>query len=213
MPIRVALVDDDSTMLDLLRRRIQRGADMVVARTYRTAEHFLGELPELNVHVVLMDINMPDMDGIACVLQAKPKRPDVQFLMLTVLENPNYVFQALCAGATGYLLKSSTADELLDGIRDIHDGGSPMSRNIARLVVGSFQDVAQQRINDHLLTDREKEIIDGLAAGHMYKEIAAKLSISTGTVRKHVRNIYQKLQVSRRSEAVRKVYPPGSEGK
>ena len=88
-----------------------------------------------------------------------------------------------------------------------------MSRNIARLVVGSFQDVAQQRINDHLLTDREKEIIDGLAAGHMYKEIAAKLSISTGTVRKHVRNIYQKLQVSRRSEAVRKVYPPRSEGK
>ena len=129
--------------------------------------------------------------------------------MLTIFENPAYIFEALCAGATGYLLKSTTAEELLDAIRDIHKGGSPMNSTIARLVVNSFQKETQQRINDEQLSDREKQVLDGLASGLQYKEIADKAGISTETVRVHVRRVYSKLQVSGRMEAVRKVYPRG----
>ena len=153
--------------------------------------------------------DMPGTNGIDTVRAAKTARPEIQFLMLTIFENPAYIFQALCAGATGYLLKSTTSEELEASIHDIHQGGSPMNSTITRLVVNSFQQESQQRINDELLTEREKYILDGLAAGMMYKEIAAKAEISTETVRVHVRKIYSKLHVSSRMEAIRKVYPKG----
>jgi DNA-binding NarL/FixJ family response regulator len=131
----------------------------------------------------------------------------VQFIISTVFENPNYIFQALCAGATGYLLKSLSAQELVPAIHDVVQGGSPMSPAIARMVVSSFQGQARVSISDHHLTIKEREVVDGLAAGLMYKEIADKGGISIGTVRVHIRNIYEKLQVSSRHEAVKKVYP------
>ncbi len=207
--IRVVVVEDDNELRELIRKRVERSGDMQVVRTYRSGDDFLERLDELEAHVVLMDINMPGRDGIATVREAKTVKAEVQYLMLTIFENPAYIFEALCAGATGYLLKSTPAEELLDAIRNIHQGGSPMNSAIARLVVNSFQQQAQQRINDEQLSDREKGVLDGLAAGLQYKEIGDKFGLSTETIRVHVRRIYSKLQVSGRMEAVRKVYPKG----
>lgn len=205
--IRVAIVEDDKEQGELLRGRIMRAADLRAVHVFHNAARFLEALPKIDVDVVLMDINMPVKNGIECVREAKPLKPQVQYLMLTVLENPAYIFQALCAGATGYLLKNIEPEELIDAVRDIAAGGSPMSSAIARLVVNSFQQEIQQRINDDKLSDREKQILDLLAQGLLYKEIGTKAGITTETVRKHVRNIYHKLQVRSRMEAVRKVYP------
>ncbi len=206
-PVRVAIVEDDKEQAELLRARIARAEDMRLVSVFHNAEVFLLELPGLEADVVLMDINLPGKSGVDCVREAKPLKPQVQYLMLTVLENPAYIFQALCAGATGYLLKNIEPPELLEAVRDILGGGSPMSSAIARLVVNSFQQETQQRINDEKLSEREKQVLDLLAQGLLYKEIGAKTGISTETVRKHVRHIYDKLQVRSRMEAVRKVYP------
>ncbi|MBK6540867.1 MAG: response regulator transcription factor [Flavobacteriales bacterium] len=208
-PVRVAIVEDDKELRNLLLRRVERAENMRVTASFASGDDFLERLKDLEADVVLMDINMPGRNGIGTVREAKQQRPEVQYLMLTIFENPAYIFEALCAGATGYLLKSTTAEELLDAIRDIHKGGSPMNSTIARLVVNSFQKETQQRINDEQLSDREKQVLDGLASGLQYKEIADKAGISTETVRVHVRRIYSKLQVSGRMEAVRKVYPRG----
>ena len=207
--VRVAIVEDDEELRGLLRSAVERAEGMRVMGVFEDGEDFLAGFAKLEPDVVLMDINMPGKNGIDCVREAKPMRPDTQFLMLTVFENPGYIFQALCAGATGYLVKNSDPEEILASIREISGGGSPMSSTIARMVVGSFQQQMQQRINDEKLTEREKEILDQLATGLMYKEIAAKAGISIETVRKHVRHIYEKLQVNSRMEAIRKVYPKG----
>lgn len=206
-PIRTAIVEDDDELRDLIRRRIERSGDMQVVRVLSSGDEYLDKLDDLDVHVVLMDINMEGRNGIETVREAKRRKPEVQYLMLTIFENPAYIFDALCAGATGYLLKSTPPEELLEAVRDIHRGGSPMNSAIARLVVNSFQKEAQQRINDEKLSEREKQVLDGLAAGMQYKEIGAKLELSTETIRVHVRRIYSKLQVSGRMEAIRKVYP------
>lgn len=206
-PIRIAIVEDDDELRVLIRRRIERSGDMQVLWTFESGDDFLAKLEQLEVHVVLMDINMEGRNGIDTVREAKRLRPQVQYLMLTIFENPAYIFEALCAGATGYLLKSTPAEELLEAVRDIHRGGSPMNSTIARLVVNSFQKETQQRINDEKLSEREKQVLDGLAAGLQYKEIGAKLDLSTETIRVHVRRIYSKLHVGGRMEAIRKVYP------
>ena len=207
VPIRTAIVEDDAEIRELLRATLGRTEQLKVVGAFAEASGFLTGLPKLGVDVVLMDINMPGMNGIDCIREAKPLAPAVQYLVLTVFENPAYIFQALCAGATGYLVKNSDPEEIIEAVREIHGGGSPMSPAIARLVVGSFQQEAQQRINDHALTDREKHVLDQLSQGLLYKEIAAKAGISIETVRKHARHIYEKLQVSTRVEAIRKVYP------
>lgn len=205
--IRVAIVDDDKEMARLMRGILEGAGDLQVVKHYSNGDDFLEALPALEVDVVLMDINMPGRGGIQTITEAKPLKPQVQFMVLTVFESAAYVFQALCAGATGYVVKSNAPDELVEAVRGIHAGGSPMSRAIARLVVNSFHAQAQQRINDEKLTDREKEVLDQLANGLQYKEIAAKAGISVETVRRHVHSIYTKLQVSGRHEAIRKVYP------
>ena len=205
--IRVAMVEDNDKLLRSLRTIVDQAEGLEVAGTYLNGEDFLAAIPKLEVDVVVMDINLPGKNGIDCIREAKVMKPSVQFMVLTVFESPAYVFQALCAGATGYLVKGRASEELIDSIRDLHEGGSPMSSAIARLVVGSFQRETQQRINDEKLTDREKEVLDQLANGLQYKEIAAKAGISVETVRRHVHSIYAKLQVSSRHEAVRKAYP------
>lgn len=207
--IRVAIVEDDPEIRHLLRRALVDAPSLDVVKVFGSAEDFLAALPKLAVDVVLMDINLPGKNGIECVREAKPLAPQTQFLMLTVFENPAYIFQALCAGATGYLVKNSDPDSIIEAVCEIHAGGSPMSLAIARMVVNSLQTDVQQRINDDKLTDREKQVLDLLAQGLLYKEIAHKIGISTETVRKHVRHIYEKLQVRSRMEAVRKVYPKG----
>ncbi|MFZ1688260.1 MAG: response regulator transcription factor [Flavobacteriales bacterium] len=205
--VRVAIVEDDAEIRELLRDAVMHAEGMQVVRTFPSGDAFLAALPDVNAHVALMDINMPGRNGIECIREAKPLAHQVQYLVLTVFENPAYIFQALCAGATGYLVKNSDPDEIIDAIRSVHSGGSPMSPAIARLVVNSFQGQVQQRINDERLSDREKQVLDNLAQGLLYKEIAVKAGISVETVRKHVRHIYEKLQVKSRVEAIRKVYP------
>jgi DNA-binding NarL/FixJ family response regulator len=208
--VRVAIVEDDRDIREFLRAGLSRAEGVQVVQVFPNGDDFLKRFDGLEVDVVLMDINMPGSTGIECISKAKPLAPSVQYLVLTVFENSAYIFQALCAGATGYLLKNVDMEELVEAVRDIAVGGSPMSPGIARLVVGSFQGQVQQRINNDMLTERERNILDQMAKGLLYKEVAAEAGISIETVRKHARNIYEKLQVNTRVEAIRKVYPQGA---
>ena len=208
--IRVAMVEDNDKLLHSLRAILEGTEGITVVGGYASAEDFLAAFPKIEVDVVVMDINLPGKNGIDCIGEAKLMKPSCQFMVLTVFESPTYVFQALCAGATGYVVKGRASEELVDAVCDLHAGGSPMSSAIARMVVGSFQKETQQRILDDQLTEREKSLLDQLANGLLYKEIAVKWDISIETVRKHARNIYAKLHVGTRTEAIRKVYPDRS---
>ncbi|MBL8001304.1 MAG: response regulator transcription factor [Flavobacteriales bacterium] len=205
--IKVAIVEDDRDFRDLLLAGMVQNDGIQVVDTFPTGDRFLKALEELDADVVVMDINMPGTSGIDCVARAKPQKPAMQFLMSTVFENPAYIFQALCAGATGYIVKSAPAKDLIAAVYDIHTGGSPMSPAIARAVVGSFQGGTSHAIRDAQLTTKEREVVDGLANGLMYKEIADKLGVNISTVRTHIRSIYDKLQVHSRAEAVKRIYP------
>ncbi len=151
-----------------------------------------------------MDINLPGMNGVECVRQLKQLMPSLQVMMLTVYEDTENIFNALAAGATGYMLKRTSRDELLEAIREVHRGGSPMTTPIARKVVQSFQRAAPATPATEALSPREQEVLDCLAQGFLYKEIAEKLSISYETVHTYIRRIYEKLQVRTRTEAVAK---------
>lgn len=204
--IKIIIVEDDKEIRELAEVILGSEKDMEVVKTFPNGDSFLKSWENYECNVVVMDINMPGKTGIECVAEAKPKKPQVQFLISTVFENPQYIFQALCNGATGYMLKNNTGDKLISAVREIAAGGSPMSANIARLVVDSFSHKQTTEIHNELLTTREKEVLDLLAQGLMYKEIASKKEISIETVRKHVYNIYEKLQVNSRTEAINKVY-------
>ena len=154
--------------------------------------------------VVLVDINLPGQSGIECVRQLKPRLPATQFAMVTVYEDADRIFQALAVGATGYLLKQTPRAELIAAIRELHAGGSPMSTNIARKVVQSFQAQATRRAETDSLSSREMEVLQALSRGHTYKQIAADLGISLGTVRTYIQRIYEKLHVHSHAEAVMK---------
>jgi DNA-binding NarL/FixJ family response regulator len=154
-----------------------------------------------------MDINLPGKDGIKTVEALKSIKPKVQYLMCTSYEQPEKIFESLCAGATGYLLKNCTPESLLQAIKEIYNGGSPMSPQIARLVVTSFNQNQKAIAEFELLTEREKEILQLLAKGFQYKEIAGKLFLSVETIRTYVRHIYEKLQVHTRTDALNKIFP------
>lgn len=207
--IKVVIVEDDQEIRKLVEEILSYEDDIEFVRSYSNGENFLKAFNDITCDVVLMDINMPGKNGIEVIAEAKPKRPEVQFLISTVFENPQYIFNALCSGATGYLIKNTTGDHLVAAIREVMNGGSPMSTQIARLVVSSFTAKPTGGVHDGQLTTREKEILDLLAGGLMYKEIATRKNISVETVRKHARNIYEKLQVTTRMEAIQKVYPKG----
>ncbi|MBK5285806.1 MAG: response regulator transcription factor [Bacteroidia bacterium] len=205
--INVVLVEDDRQLRQLLEKLINKQGDMQVEKSFSNGRTFINEFKSLDVDVVIMDINMPGKTGIECISEMKPLRNHVQFLISTQFENPENLFQALCAGATGFLLKSSKPDELMAAIRLIYEGGSPMSMQIARLVVNSFRNDKETAKSVNELSTREKEIIYLLSQGMMYKEIGTKLFISPQTVRTHIRNIYEKLQVKSKTEAINKVFP------
>jgi DNA-binding NarL/FixJ family response regulator len=152
--------------------------------------------------VVLFDINLPGMNGIECVRKLKPRLPDTQFLMVTVYEDANHIFNALTAGASGYLLKQTRRQELLEALKDVHAGGSPMSSQIARKVVQSFQPRDSKTDGTNDLSPREREVIELLARGYLYKEIATQLNITVQTVNTYIRRIYEKLHVRSRAQAV-----------
>ena len=203
-PIRIAVVEDDRTVREGLQMLLSGSPGFECVAAFANGEDALAGLPKIRPDVVLMDINLPGMNGIECILALKELQLPAQFIMLTVFEDADAIFKSLSAGATGYLLKQTPPVKLLEAIQDVYKGGSPMSGEIARKVVQSFQHPLPSSGNASGLTKREEEILDYLMKGYFYKEIAGELFISTETVRTHIRNIYEKLQVRTRSEAILK---------
>ncbi|HRH60521.1 MAG TPA: response regulator transcription factor [Chitinophagaceae bacterium] len=206
MPIKVIIVEDDADIRQSLEDIIASFDDINCVAGFPNAEEFIDAFKYVHTDVVLMDIGLPGKNGIATVAQMKPLKPKVQYLMCTSYEEPEKTFESLCAGATGYLLKNCTPEKLHASIREIYNGGSPMSPQIARLVVSSF--TRQQKASEDYesLTAREKEILQWLSKGFQYKEIADKMYLSIETIRTYIRHIYEKLQVHTRTEALNKVY-------
>jgi DNA-binding NarL/FixJ family response regulator len=202
--IRIAVVEDDRTLRDVLAILLNGTPGFSCVASYGNGEDAVAGLPMMNPDVVLMDINLPGMSGIECILRLKEMNHSMLFIMLTVFEDSDVIFQSLSAGASGYLLKQTPPARLLEAIQDVYKGGSPMSREIARKVVQSFQHPATNSDNEIKLTKREEEILLHLVKGFFYKEIAGLLFISMDTVRTHIRHIYEKLQVRTRSEAIYK---------
>lgn len=204
MAISVSIVEDNEGLRGTLARVLARAEGLTCLSQYPTAEAALESLPHDRPDVVLMDINLPGMNGVECTRQLKQILPNTQILMLTVYEDTENIFNALAAGATGYMLKRTPRAELLAAIRDVLQGGSPMTAHIARKVVQSFQNRGPSPQPAENLSQREQEVLDCLSQGFLYKEIADKLGISYETVHTYIRRIYEKLQVRTRTEAVAK---------
>jgi DNA-binding NarL/FixJ family response regulator len=204
MDIKIAIVEDDVRVRGSLARLIDSTKGFCCVSQHPSAENALIELPVTCPDVVLMDINLPGMNGVECVRRLKELLPATQVVMLTVYENTNIIFSALAAGASGYLLKKSSPEKLLEAIHDVHRGGSPMTSHIARKVVASFQQIVNPVHEYEQLSIRELEVLDCLAKGYLYRDIAERLKISYHTVHTHIRHIYEKLHVRTRTEAVTK---------
>jgi DNA-binding NarL/FixJ family response regulator len=202
MQIKVAIVDDDEGIRGSLAALIRRGTAFRLTGEYPDAESALREIPSHPPDVVLMDINLPGIKGVECVRQLKAQLPGVQFLMLTVYEDSDSLFNSLKAGASGYLLKRTASSRLLEAIRDVHSGGAPMTPQLARRVVQFFSAPAKKVSPVAALTPGEREFLEQLANGYAYKEIADRMNISIDTVRSYVRTVYEKLHVHSRTEAV-----------
>ncbi len=204
MMIRLAIVEDDAVIRRSLSRIVDEARGLRCLAACATGEEALKQLPDLQPDVVLMDINLPQMSGIECVRRLRELLPKPQVLMLTVYEDSDLIFRALRAGASGYLLKRSEPEQLLGATHDVRHGGSPMTSQIARKVVQAFRASSAAENLTMKLTGREAEILDCLAKGYANKEIADRLNVSVPTVRSHLRNIYEKLHVHSRTEAVAK---------
>jgi len=202
MSITICIVEDLDEVREGLKQFISLNPLYNVLGSFRTAEEALHEIPRLKPAIVIMDINLPGMNGIECIRQVKDKSPDTQFMMFTVYENDEKVFEALKAGASGYLLKNTGLVQMIEALKELHNGGSPMSANIARKLVTVFRDKEKATTTIEILSKRENEILQLLSKGLLYKEIAEQLSISTGTVRQHIHRIYEKLHVQNRTEAL-----------
>lgn len=202
--ISVSIVEDEKNLCQSISTFLNGSPGFRCVSIYGSAEAALQHLPKDQPDVVLMDINMPGMNGIECVRHLKAMIPKLQILMLTIYEDTDQIFNALAAGATGYLLKRLEPAELLQAIRDVYAGGSPMSNSIARKVVASFQQANRAGEQPNLLSAREQTVLDCLAQGLAYKQIGDQLGISINTIRTHLRHIYEKLHVQSRTEAVAK---------
>jgi len=202
MPIVVYIVEDDKSLRESMRRFINLNSGFECPLVFPSGEALLesGLTPRPNV--VLMDINLPRMNGIQCVSQLKSMMPEIQVMMLTVYENSNRIFEALTAGASGFLVKNTPPDKLLEAIRDVANGGGPMSSHVARKVIQAFQPSQQNTSNLESPTPREKQVLELLSRGYPYKQIASELNLSIGTIQTHVSRIYKKLHVNCRTEAV-----------
>ena len=200
----VAIVEDDEEVRQSLRSVLDRAEGVCCVGAYANAEVALQEIPKVRPQFLLMDINLPGASGVECVRKLGPILPETLILMLTVHDDTETIFDALSAGASGYLLKPVLAAELLAAISDVQAGGAPMTSNIARKVVQSFKKPAPQENNSEPLSPRETEILDLLAQGYIYKEIADQLSITYKTVSTHIERIYNKLHVRSRAQAVAK---------
>jgi DNA-binding NarL/FixJ family response regulator len=206
--IKVVIVEDLAEVAEGLTAFIQQDEALQLLATYRTAEAAALELPILKPDIVIMDINLPGMTGIECVRRVKVIEPSIQFMMFTVYENNDQVFEALKAGASGYLLKKTPPLQIIESIKELQQGGSPMSASIARKLVTLFVDQHTVKATPEaaVLTPREKEVLNLIAKGLLYKEIAEQLGISFHTVRQHIGKIYEKLHVQNKTEAINKVF-------
>jgi len=202
--ITVSIVDDEADLREHIAGYLTAAGNIVCKSAYASAEEALVHLPQDKPDVILMDINLGEMDGIECVRRLAAIMPGAQVLMLTVFEDPDQIFRALSAGASGYLLKRLSPKKLLEAIEDVCAGGSPMSAPIARKVVQSFKTVPVRGDESVDLSPRERSVLDGLAGGLAYKQIADQLGVSIHTVRNYIRRIYEKLHVCTRTEAVAK---------
>ena len=204
MSVRVALVEDDNDLRASMVGLLKKTSGLHVVADYADAESALADVARHQPDVVLMDVNLPKMDGVECVRQLKALMPAVHILMLTVHDDNDCLFNSIMAGADGYLLKDTVPSRLLAAIREVHGGGSPMTPQIARRVLQRYRKRDSVRTNMKNLTPREMEVLKQLALGNQYKEISDTLGISIDGIRFHIRGIYNKLQVHSRTEAVLK---------
>lgn len=205
MKYRVAFVEDDPELAEGIKQFITESESCELVAWFSNAEDALKGIPKAKPDVVLMDIHLPGISGIECIAQLKPQHPTIEFLMCTSFEDSESVFKALKVGATGYLVKSAKASVILDAIEEVMRGGAPMSSQIARKLVQSFQP-KEPKNEFEKLSKRELEIAELLAKGYRYKQIADQLFVSTDTVRTHIYNMYQKLQVNSKTEAINKLF-------
>lgn len=206
MSITIAIVEDLDEVRDGLKNFISLSTDFKVVGVYKTGEEACDNLPAVAPNIVIMDINLPGISGIECIRRVKDKSPFTQFMMFTVYENDEKVFEALKAGASGYLLKNTGLLQIVESVKELYEGGSPMSANIARKLVNLFHQSPKDNSPVEVLSNRENEILLLLSKGLLYKEIADQLQISTGTVRQHIHKIYEKLHVQNRTEAINKAF-------
>ena len=202
--IKTVIVDDKKDIRTNLEILLNSSNEIICIGTFPNYDVAVKEIPKIKPDVILMDINMPGKSGIECVKTLKPILPKTQFIMLTMYDDSDSVFEALRVGATGFLLKRTPPTKILEAVKEVFMGGSPMSMEIARMVVGSFKTESKKNDIQSKLTDREWEILEHLSKGMRYKEIAEELFISIETVRSHLRKIYEKLQVRSATEAVLK---------
>jgi DNA-binding NarL/FixJ family response regulator len=200
----IAITEDDEKVRHYLAEQIQLQIDVEELRLFADAETALKELSAHPVDIALFDVNLPGMSGIDCIQRLKILHPRMQMMVLTVYDNTDTIFQALKAGATSFLLKSTPPEKVIEAIEDVFNGGSPISSQIARKVIEAF--TVKEKTNEYFqeLSKREQEILEQLSKGYRYKEIADQLFLSIETVRTHIRNIYEKLQVNSRVEALKK---------
>ena len=198
--ILVSIAEDLSEIRQALERMIAAEPDMVLASSSPNALEAAGAITASQPDVVIMDINMPGMSGIDCIRKIKDDCPATQFMIFTIYDNDEKIFDALAVGASGYILKRTPAEKIIEAIKELHNGGSPMSSMVARKVLGHFKQ--GKAIGLEVLTNKENEILGLLAKGFLYKEIAVKLSITVGTVTQHIHKIYDKLHVSNKTEAI-----------
>ncbi|HEV7927543.1 MAG TPA: response regulator transcription factor [Verrucomicrobiae bacterium] len=208
---KIAIVEDNKVIRESLMEFVQTDEECECVCVCATAEEALKEIPKHQPDIALMDIQLPDISGIECTVRLKQLLPSVQIIMVTVYEDTERIFKALRAGACGYLLKRCTPEELVSAIREVRQGGAPMSREIARKVILSFQEPVATTAEVEGLSPREREILELVAAGLPNKQIAARVGLTDGTVRWHLRHVYHKLHVRSRTEAALKFLSAKSE--
>jgi DNA-binding NarL/FixJ family response regulator len=203
--ITICIIEDLIEIQKGLQTIIENDSRFNLLKSFENAEDAIAQLPLLNPDIVLTDINLPGKSGIDCITEIKNEIPETQFIMFTIYEDNDQVFEALKAGASGYILKNTSPEKIIESLLELNDGGSPMSPKIARKVLTSFNVITKNNVNE-LISKREQEVLELLSKGFLYKEIADKLNITLSTVKRHLNHIYQKLQVQNKTEAINKMY-------
>jgi len=203
--ITICIIEDLIEIQNGLQTIIKSDSRFELLQCFENAETAIAELPLLKPDIVLTDINLPGKSGIDCIIEVKSKIPDTQFIMFTIYEDNDQVFEALKAGASGYILKNTAPEKIIESLIELHEGGSPMSPKIARMVLSSFNVITKNNVSE-LISKREQEVLELLSKGFLYKEIAEKLNITLSTVKRHLNHVYEKLQVQNKTEAINKMY-------